>query len=81
MSFLGKTKIKTYTKLTVVMCCQIFDRKSVAQSSDDQRRGKPVDKIRNFDDKTKFYFKKLIRRFRGSAWTSPGGVPKGIFNI
>ena len=33
--FLGKTKMKTYTKLTVVMCCQIVARKSVAPSSGD----------------------------------------------
>ena len=26
------TKMKAYTKLTGVMCCQIFDRKSVAPS-------------------------------------------------
>ena len=31
--FLGKTKIKADTKLIVVLCCQIFDRKSVAPSS------------------------------------------------
>ena len=34
----GKTKIKAYTKLTVVMCCQIRDRRSVAPSSGDFRR-------------------------------------------
>ena len=28
-----KSKKKAFTKLTVVMCCQIFDRKSVASSS------------------------------------------------
>ena len=33
LGFLGKTKMKAYTKLTVVMCCQIVDRKSVAPSS------------------------------------------------
>ena len=73
--------MKAHTKLTVVMGFQIFDRKSVAPSSDDRRRGKRVDKIRNFDDKKILLVKKLIRRFRGSGWTSPGGVPKGIFNI
>ena len=31
--FLGKTKMKADTKLTVVMCCQIFDRRSLAPSS------------------------------------------------
>ena len=31
--FLGKTKSKAYTKLTVIICCQIDDRKSVALSS------------------------------------------------
>ena len=36
--FLVKTKIKAYTKLTVVMCCQIVARKSVAPSRGDFRR-------------------------------------------
>ena len=55
MGFLGKTKIKAYTKLTVVRRCQIVARKSVAPSNGDfQRqpgRGTPVDKIRNFEEK------------------------------
>ena len=37
-AFLGllvKTKVKAYTKLTIVMCCQIVARKSVAPSSGD----------------------------------------------
>ena len=55
LGFLVKTKMKAYTKLTVVMCCQIVDRKSVAPSSaifgGDRRRGTPVDKIRNFEEK------------------------------
>ena len=37
-AFLGllvKTKMKAYAKLTVVMCCQIVTRKSVATSSGD----------------------------------------------
>ena len=34
----GKNKMKANTKLTVVMCCQIFHRKSVAPSSGDFRR-------------------------------------------
>ena len=33
--FLVETKIKVYTKLTVVMFCQICDRSSVAPSSGD----------------------------------------------
>ena len=33
--FLGKTKIKAYTKLIVAMCCKIFDRNYVAPSSGD----------------------------------------------
>ena len=40
-AFLGlvdKTKMKAYTKLTLVMCCQIVARKSVAISSGDFRR-------------------------------------------
>ena len=36
--FLFKTKIKAHTKLTVVMWCQIFDRKSRAPSCSDNRR-------------------------------------------
>ena len=50
MGFLGKSKMKAYTKLTVVMCCQIVDRKSVAPSSGDRRRGTPVEKVRNFEE-------------------------------
>ena len=37
LGFLGKIKMKAYTKLTFVMCCQIVDRKSVAPSSGDFR--------------------------------------------
>ena len=48
----SKKKMKAETKLTVVVCCQIFHRKSVTPSSGDfggnRRRGRPVDKIRNF---------------------------------
>ena len=33
LGFLGKIKMKAYTKLTVVICCQIVARKSVAPSS------------------------------------------------
>ena len=51
------TRMKAYTKLTVVMWCQIFYMKYLASSSGDfrrdRRRGRPVDKIRNFE-KTKF---------------------------
>ena len=35
LGFLVKTKTKAYEKLTVVMCCQIVARKSVAPSSSD----------------------------------------------
>ena len=38
VGFLVKTKIKAHTKLTVVMCCQIVTRKSVAPSSGDFRQ-------------------------------------------
>ena len=58
MGFLGKTKMKAYTKLTVLMCCQIVARKSVAPSRaifvGDWCRGTPVDKIRNFEKKKSF---------------------------
>ena len=43
--FLGfpvKIKMKAYTKLTVVMCCQICDRKSLAPSSGKIHRGLQV---------------------------------------
>ena len=56
MGFLAKTKMKTYTKPTFVMRCQIVARKSVAPSSGyfggDRRRGTPVDNIRNFEEKS-----------------------------
>ena len=38
LGFLVKTKMKAYTKLTDLMCCQIVARKSVAPSSGDFRR-------------------------------------------
>jgi hypothetical protein len=38
LGFLEKTTMKTDTKLTVVMCCHIFERRSVAPSSSDFRR-------------------------------------------
>ena len=72
--------MKAYTKLTVVMYCQIFDRKSVAPSSGkfggDRRCGRPVDKIRK-----KLLVKRLVDPFRGRGWTSARGVPQGNFNI
>ena len=58
LGFLGNTKVKAYTKLNVVMCCQIFYRKSVAPSS-----GRPVDKIRNFERKIKKNIKKVFYFF------------------
>ena len=68
MGFLGKTKVKAYTKLAFVMCCQIVDRKSVvhlaAVLGGDRRRSTPVDKI-----------KTAAGLLRG------GGVLHGIFNI
>ena len=55
---LGKTKVKAYTKLTVVMCCKIFDRKSLSPSSGNFRRHRhcssPVEKIRNVEKKNLF---------------------------
>ena len=42
LGFLVKIKIKAYKKLTVVMCCQIAARKSVAPSGGDfQGRSAP----------------------------------------
>ena len=37
LGFLAKTKMKAYTNLTVVVCCQIVASKSVAPASDDLR--------------------------------------------
>ena len=56
-AFLGfLAKGKADTKLTVVICCQIFHRKSVAPSNGDfggdRHRVRPVDKIRNFETKS-----------------------------
>ena len=41
LGFLAKTKMKSYTNQTVVVCCQIVARKSVAPASSDFRR-RPV---------------------------------------
>ena len=41
------TKMNADTKLSVIMWCLIFDRKSVAPS---RRRGRPVDKIKSCED-------------------------------
>ena len=41
LGFLVKTKMKAYTKLTVVMCCQIVARNSIASSSGYFRRRPP----------------------------------------
>ena len=56
------------------MGCQIVDRKSVAPSSGNRRRSRPVGKNRNFD-------KNLYSRFTAAAGLTRGMVPKGIFNI
>ena len=54
--------MEAYTKL--LSCAVIFDRKSVAPSSGifggDRRRGRPMDKIRNFKRK-KTFSKKVSR--------------------
>ena len=42
LGFLEQTTMKADTKLTVVMCCHIFDRRSVAQSSGDFRQKPPA---------------------------------------
>ena len=70
LGFLGKTKMKAYTKLTVVVCCQIVARKSVAPPSagGDRCRGTPVDKIRSFEDF--FLVKYYLNRFRGRSRSS-----------
>ena len=53
--FPGQNRNESLHK-TVVMCCQILDRKSVAPSSGDfgghRRSGRPVDNIGNFEKKT-----------------------------
>ena len=52
--------MKAYTKLTVVMRCQIVARKP---SRSDRRRSTPVDKIRNF--KKKSFSNIFITLFQG----------------
>ena len=84
LGFLGKTKMKAYTKLTVVMCCQIVARKSVAPSSGDfWWRPAPRNGLwtRSGILKKKLLVKKSIHRFHGRCRTSAWGVPHGIFNI
>ena len=58
LGFLGKTKMKAYTKLTVVMCCQIVARKSVAQCSGNFRRRTAPKYVRGQDQE--FLRKKLL---------------------
>ena len=56
LGFLAKTEMKADTKLTFVMCRQMFDRKSVvAIFCVVRRHGRPVEKIRNFEI---FFFNK-----------------------
>ena len=83
LGFLSKNKMKAYTKLTVVMCCQIVDRKSVAPSSGDFRR-RPAPRYACGQDqecwRKKVLVNKLLHRFRGRGRTSAGGgVPHRIF--
>ena len=66
--------MKAYTKLTVVMCCQIVARKSVAPSSGDWCSGTPVDKIRNFEE-TNFLYTNLYAVFAAAAGLPRGGTP------
>ena len=62
-----KTKMKTNTKLTFVMCCHIFDRKSVAPSSvlfgADRRHGSSLAQIRS----EFFFMTHLVNMFRGNG--------------
>ena len=72
LGFLVKTKIKAYKKMTVVMCCQIVARKSVAPSSSDFRRRFPAatcDMIRKFEEK-KFWQNNYY-----TALTAAAGLP------
>ena len=61
LGFLGKTKMKAYTKLTVVMCCQIVARKSVAPSSGDFRR-RPAPRYACGQDQ-EFWSKKVLVKY------------------
>ena len=71
--------MKDYTKLTVVMCCQIFDRKSLAAIfGGNQRCSSPVDKIRNFDKKN-VLVGCLVNMFRGNGRSYVGGYRKEFF--
>ena len=75
--------MKVDTKLSVVMWCQIFDRKSIAPSSGDfagdRRRDRPVDKIRNFE--ITLFSKLLVRPLPRSRPELHASLTKGIFNI
>ena len=57
LGFLVKIKMKAYKKLTVVMCCQIVARKSVAPSSGDFCRGRP--RARSGILKNNYFFQKI----------------------
>ena len=78
---LVKIKMKAGTKLTVVICCQILARKSVRHLATifggDRCRGRPVGKIRNFEEKN--LVKELIHPLRSLGRTSArGGFPSTI---
>ena len=59
LGFLVKTKMKAYKKMTVVMCCQIGARKSVAPSSGDFQR-RPAPRYACGQDREKSFNKIII---------------------
>ena len=75
------TKIKADTKLTVVMKCQIFDRKSVAPSSDIFYRQRELPVCGQDQTFNNFCLKWLVRQLRQSIMNFGTRLPKEIFNI
>ena len=65
--------MKAYKKLTVVMCCQIVARKSVAPSSSDFRQRPAPRYVCGQDQeflRKQVLVKKLLHRFRGRGRSS-----------
>ena len=74
MGFLVKTKMKAYTKLNVVMCCQIVARMSVTPSSSDFRRRPPPRYACGQDQE--FLRKKVLVKYFYIASAAAVGPPR-----
>ena len=72
----GQTKIKAYTKLTFLLSCQIFDRRSEAPSSGNRRLWTRLGIL-----KKKTFSRMLIRPLWRPRLNVGTGLIKGIFNI